>query len=289
MTETQHSTTGQELRWLPGFGDASVHRARHNLVALANRPAEASAMMHAPSIDPMLDICDVRGRAVGQARSQRCRFATDVLAIMARNVWIRTDFNITPAQASKDYIAELLDHIATAQDRFAVARLILRRVIGESFRTVSRTPAFLTYVQLALVPVTLSSRIDGERVRHALDAADVELANKRTTVYMNAMRLFGLRIRDSGATADDLTLVVSGAMLGMSLRGVIAPERVDRVIDWQGEPWHLAALGVVGILDEWLELDPGYDPATALDAYLREEVRTARAPSHVVEVTGRDA
>lgn len=246
-------------------------------------------MIHAPSIDRMLDICDVRGRAVGQARSQRRRFATDVLALMARNVWSRTDFNITPAQASKDYIAELLDHIASAEDRFAVARLILRRVIGESFQTVSRTPAFLTYVQLALVPITLSSRIDGERVRRALDSADVELADKRTSAYLNAMRLFGLRIRDSTATAADLTLVVSGAMLGLSLRSVIAPERVDRVIDWQGEPWHLAALGVVGILDEWLELDPGYDPATALNTYLRDEIRTARAPSHVVQVTGRDS
>lgn len=288
MTGRQ-TDTGDELRWLRGFGETSAHRARHNLIALANKPADAASMINSLSIDPMLDVCDVRGRAISHARSQRRRFATDVLSLLARNVWARTDFSMTPTQAAKDYIAEHLDHLATVPDRFAVARKILRTVVGANFQAVSKTPAFLTYVQLALVPITLASRIDGEQVRAALDAADVELADKRTVVYQNAMRLFGLRIRDSDATPDDLTLVVSGAMLGMSLRSVIAPERLNRIVDWQGEPWHLAALGVAGIIDHWLELDPDYDPATALDGYLREGTRTARTRSEIVQIPGRNS
>lgn len=288
MTAT-HTYDGDELRWLPGFGEAAIERARQNLVALANRPADAASLINALSIDPMLDVCDVRGRVVGHARSQRRRFATDVLSLMARNVWSRTNFNVSPTQVAKDRIAEQLDSIATAEDRFAVARQILRRTVGANFQAVARTPAFLTYVQLALVPVTLAARIDGDQVRSALDAADVELAAKRTAVYKNALRLFGLRFRESGATADDFTLVVSGAMLGMSLRSMIAPERLNRIVDWQGEQWHLAALGVTGIVDDWLEVDPDYDPVAALDSYLRHSIRTSRASSHIVQVPGRDS
>lgn len=288
MTGPQRHT-GDELRWLQGFGDTSIYRARHNLIALANRPADAASMINSLSIDPMLDACDVRGRAVSQARSQRRRFATDVLSLMARNVWARTAFNMTMTQVAKDHIAEQLDTIATAEDRFAVARRILRRTVGANFKAVAKTPAFLTYVQLALAPTTLASRIDAEQVRKALDDADVELASKRTAGYQNALRLFGLRFRESEATADDFTLVVSGAMLGMSLRSMIAPDRLNRVVNWQGEQWHLAALGVTGIVDDWLELDPDYDPAAALDTYLREGLRTARAPSQIVQVPRRDS
>ena len=288
MTENQKSNGG-ELRWLPGFGDTSVHRARHNLIALANQPADAASVINSISIDPMLQVCDIRGRAASQARSQRRRFATDVLSLMARNVWARTDFSMTPAQAAKDHIAEHLDNLATADDRLAVARKIMRTTVGANFQAVARTPAFLTYVQLALAPITLASRIEGEQVRKALDDADIELADKRTAIYVNAIKLFGLRFRNSDATADDFTLVVSGAMLGLSLRSVIAPERLNRVVTWQGEKWHLAALGVTGIIDEWLELDPDYDPAAALQGYLRDGIRTSRRASEIVQVAGRDS
>ncbi|WP_134323216.1 hypothetical protein [Cumulibacter soli] len=288
MTDPE-TDSATELRWLHGFGGTSVYRARHNLIGLANRPADAGLLINSPGIERMLEVCEVRGRAVNQAHNNRRRFASDVLSLMARNVWARTDFNMTARQMAKDEIATVLDGLATATDRFQVARTVLRKTIGDSFRQSANTPAFLTFLQLSLVPVTLANRIDSEQVRRALDTAENELAGKRATGYLNAIRLFGLRFRHPSATVEDFTLVVSGAMLGMSLRHLISPERLDKVLDWDGQRWHLAALGVTGIIDEWLEPDPDYDAANALSLYLRDEVRTRNEPSQVIEIPRGDS
>ncbi|MFV0533684.1 MAG: hypothetical protein ACK5MR_08535 [Cumulibacter sp.] len=288
MTDSE-TDSGTELRWLQGFGSTSVYRARHNLIGLANRPADAGLLINSPGIERMLEVCEVRGRAVNQAHGDRRRFASDVLSLLARNVWARTDFDMTARQLAKDEIATVLDGLATATDRFQVARAVVRKTIGDSFRQAANTPAFLTFLQLSLVPVTLANTIDSEQVRRALDTAEHELATKRATGYLNAIRLFGLRFRYPTATVEDFTLVISGAMLGMSLRHVISPERFDKMLDWDGQRWHLAALGAIGIIDEWLEPDPDYDAAEALSVYLRDEVHTSSQPSQVIEISRGDS
>lgn len=277
-----------ELSWLTGFSAAAVERARHNLIDLTNRPADAAALINSRSIQPYLDVCDLRGRAIGQARSERRRFMTDVLSLMARNVWQRTDFNVTTTLAAKEFIAEHLDRLTSGADRFAVAREVLRRVMQSNFKAVATTPAFLTYIQLTLAPTTIADRINADQLRSALNSADQHLARKRSNVYFNSMRLFGLRIKGSEATADDLTLVVSATVLGLSLRSLLTPEQVDRTLDWNGDDYHLSALAVIGIVDNWLELDPDYDHVSALNEYLREGLRSSRSPSKIVQIPRRD-
>ncbi|HEY5356511.1 MAG TPA: hypothetical protein VIJ82_02250, partial [Streptosporangiaceae bacterium] len=124
----------------------------------------------------------------------------------------------------------------------------------------------------------------------ALD--DAEAASRRSIVALFrdlVMPTLGLRLRDPGATLDHLAVAGSALAQGLALRHVLVDALAKDGADGAPEPgadgdggsarlldcpvpgpglagrpaeWSLAALSYLGLIDTFLEPDPGYDGAS---------------------------
>lgn len=289
MNDDTYALGRRPLARVSALDEAAAQHMRGLLEASAANPRDAARIAYPPSLDSLLGYFGIRGRLLHALRGYEDEVHTDCLVVMALNVWEGTHLTLGAALAGKEFLANNLDSLADVNGRFLLAREALRLAAESSFRVLADTPNFATYVMLSAAPATLAGRIDADAVRRALVLADDAVMRRRADAFRIAMGLVGLRPRRGERDFSDLPLTFSVMMWGFVHRHMLAPELVDRRVERNEGDFHVTGALAEGYLREWLEPDPDYDAARALEQFLVLGLTTSRPGSQIVQIPRSDA
>jgi AcrR family transcriptional regulator len=135
-------------------------------------------------------------------------------------------------------------------------REAVRIGVAESFDSMLAHRGWQTYVAatLALDSLPADRR---ERVEIALREMQATFLDAMSSYYQSILELTGLGLRP-GLSTRQLSVVASTVLEGLVQRRRLTPELVDAPTildagDDGGLPWHLAAVAVMGVVDQFLE------------------------------------
>lgn len=214
-------------------------------------------------------------------------FYLDLLCELAGPSWQGTAaFDEETIKLTRDVVAERLHLLGTPDGRWRLIREAVRQAARQNFLAVVDSTQWHTYVTLTATAMSLPDEAQ-ERVRASLHAAESVFVSRMSNFYEDMSVVLGFTLKKPIHSFETLAAVGASVVEGLGLRHVLMPALVDKVITLEGpegpEDWHLAALGFLGVLEQVIELDPDYDPTTALPKYLkrlaeREAAVTAAAP-----------
>lgn len=131
----------------------------------------------------------------------------------------------------------------------------IRVGVEDSFHSMASSIQWQTYMAATL---TLDSLPEQRRdaVESALKAMQATFIETMSGYYGHMLDLLGLRLRP-GLTTEHLAVVASTLLEGLVQRRRLTPDLIDTPIVLDGdedtEPWHLAAVAFMGILNQFLE------------------------------------
>ena len=233
------------------------------------------------SLDP-LNLDDVCRRA-GVSRSSAYRiwasrdaFYQDVLRELAGPSWAGTAaFDQETIELAGSIVAANLDKLSTEAQRRTLLREVVRAAAGRNFEAIKDSTDWRTYVALTATLMTLGQENHQVRdeVQTALSTSESTFIGKMATFYEDMAGVLGVRMKVQGADWSTLAAVGAAVVEGLALRQIISPEVVDTpvIVDEPDGPkeWSVAALGFMAIVETWTELDPAYEPTSALSEYIR--------------------
>jgi AcrR family transcriptional regulator len=188
--------------------------------------------------------------------------------------------------------------VATADGRRALLREVVRVTAERNYLALSGSPQWRLH--MALVATLGSTRTGATRRKIAAALEDAQSRSREVMVTMFAVVAteLGLRLRDPALTVEHLQLAGGLFVQSLALRNVQvqtalgeeeanargaddgqdagagqdAVRHVDRLLNATvpgpglhggTAPWSLAALGYLGMVDAFVELDPGFVPPAA--------------------------
>lgn len=151
--------------------------------------------------------------------------------------------------------------LATAEGRRSVLREAVRQGVQRNFEAVSRSLSWSTSTALIATLPTLDGP-DRQRILDALKRTESHFIERMAQFYAGMMKELGLRFK-SAYNAEMLAATASSVVEGLIGRSLTNPGIVHTPvplpgIDGQTVPWHLAAVGFLGIVDEMVEPDPAW-------------------------------
>jgi AcrR family transcriptional regulator len=170
------------------------------------------------------------------------------------------------------------DLLATMAGRRALLREIVRVTVGRNYSALTEDAAWRLHSALA---ATLGSTRGTEaRKKIAVALEETQSLTRDTLVgqFRYLVETLGLRLRDPARTVEHFQmassmLVQSLAMRNAQVQAAVGDTKegaqVDDLLNTQlpgpgldGEPaeWTLAAFAYLGVLDAFIELDPGFTP-----------------------------
>ncbi|WP_159930011.1 TetR/AcrR family transcriptional regulator [Rhodococcus sp. WAY2] len=156
-------------------------------------------------------------------------------------------------------IEEHRDELGTVDGRRRVLMEAIRQGVARNFEAVSRALAWRTFTTLNSTLPALEEE-HRERIQAALVAADEHFINRMAAFYESVISYFGLQFKP-GFDVYKFTATASSVVEGLIGRSFVNPTLVNTPVSGPGikgesAPWHLAAVGWLGILDAMTEPTP---------------------------------
>lgn len=192
-------------------------------------------------------------------------FLVDLLCDLAGSSWHRT-VAFSPATLDvvmRTYLANM-NRLYDNASRYQVVRELVRVGAERNFMEVCTSPEWQTYVALTATAMSLPDEDARGRVVAALKDAERIFVSRMVRFYALMMEVLGLRLR-APFSLEQLAVTGAAVVEGLGLRLVINPTVVQGRVEWPSlddkeVPWSLAAIGFLGILEEFVELDLAWRP-----------------------------
>lgn len=259
----------------------SEERLRRRLLDAAQSLVEAQGGLRVSldqlSLDQVLNHAGVSRSSAYRVWPNKHEFNLDVLCDLAGPSWQGTAaFDEATIKLARDIVAERLGDLATAEGRRRVLVETIRQAAQQNYEAVVKSGQWRTYVALTATVLSIPQEHadDRKRILDALQTAELTFLSKMADFYSDMSIILGVRLKPH--VPDFVTLAAAGASVveGLSLRQLLASAVVQTPledVDEDGQRWHLAALGFLGVFDKLVEpvSDDKYSLQDAVATYLK--------------------
>lgn len=211
----------------------------------------------------------VTAKQFGQIWRSHEAFLTDLFCELANQAQIDradTETLLTTWQ----YLSMRVDDLNSPEGRRRVLIDVIRTAAEYNFNVVTASSKWSTYAALS---TTILSWPEGEsrtRVLDALQASEFAFVETMESFYRNVLPTVGYRLK-AEFNNDFQPFVVAAASVieGLGIVRATVPALVgahfDLPVNGNGtEPWSVAALAFVGVVDAFIEPDPEFVPSVAI-------------------------
>ncbi len=181
--------------------------------------------------------------------------------------------------------ARHLDWLETPALRRSLLLELIRELAVLDFQALFRSPGWRTYIALHATFMSLPDGELREQVRAALARSEHDRITRIAKAWEQLVGLFGYRLRpEAGGSFETPVILADATMRGLIIMALPAPELAARRA--QASPfgaahedeWSLAALGLAGIAQAFLEPDPAIDWDAERVANVRRALATQSPP-----------
>lgn len=196
-------------------------------------------------------------------------FLTDLFCELANQAQIDradTETLLTTWQ----YLSMRVDDLRSPEGRRRVMIDVIRTAAEYNFNVVTASSKWSTYAALS---TTIMSWPEGEsrtRVLDALRASELAFVETMESFYRNVLPTVGYRLKAEFSNDFQPFVVAAASVIeGLGIVRATVPALVEAhfefPVDTGGtEPWSVAALAFVGVVDAFIEPDPSFAPEAAI-------------------------
>lgn len=242
------------------------------------------------SLEELIQVARVPRSAVYRQWPYKDAFADELLCYVAgpRGHLRGTDaFDQETIDVIRKTIADNRHLIGAASGRRALLCEVVRLGAGQNFRA---QLSLQMRMHTALMAAVGSSKNLQARsnIAAAMEETEARARNTMTDLIRYVMTALGLRMRDSTSTVEQLQVAGAALIQGLAMRhdvaeaaadqwrdtheaGVRLPDQITDTpilrpgLDGQPTEWTLAAVAYLGVVDSFVEPDPDFDAAEAIN------------------------
>lgn len=170
-----------------------------------------------------------------------------------------------------DLIAEQISELDTPEGRRKALTETVRVAADHNFVAITERINW----RVGLAVTTTNSLASGDPDDHlllaqALKDTEEQFIDQMVEFFEDVAVVLGVEMNE-GLTFTDLVCVGASVIEGLAIRHLVVPEKLagDRFRPGEDEPWSLAAIGYLSVIDGMTHFIDDYDPATALQEYVR--------------------
>jgi hypothetical protein len=187
-------------------------------------------------------------------------FQTDVLVAIAH------DEGRPEAATGVEVIAEVMGGLdfSTALDRAQSLRQICR-VGGNAYSAIlAESGSFALWISVIALATTAADGAQERRIKDALAEGYDSVFQFWSSTFAALFPVFGLRVRAPFTLLQFVQAVTAyseGCTLGQRVSGAVEWLNRPTGPDGDDEPWTLFAVGLEAFVDQFLEVDPDFEPS----------------------------
>lgn len=187
-------------------------------------------------------------------------FQFDLLMHLAGPGWQGDGaFDQETLEKALEVLTKRPDELETAAGRRALLTEVVRISVEHNFKVLSTSAKWSGYLAILASADSLEGE-DSDRI-HAELRASTETHSKAMTEFIASItKALGLRLKTPFTDMLDFHIAASALIEGLSIVAKSAPNLADKQYQFPSrtEPWSLAAIGYLAILDAMLEPDPDF-------------------------------
>ncbi|MGK0716138.1 hypothetical protein [Leucobacter sp. W1153] len=219
-------------------------------------------------IDQLVADAGVTPRQFSQVWPTPDAFLTDLFCELANQAQIdRADSETL--LTTWQYLSMRTDDLRTLEGRRRVLIDVIRTAAEYNFDVVTASNKWRTYAALS---TTIMSWPDGEkrtRVLDALRASEIAFVETMESFYRNVLPTIGYRLKaefhdDFQPFVVAAASVIEGLGIVRSTVPALVEAHFNLPVENGTEPWSVAALAFVGVVDAFIEPDPTFVPDEAI-------------------------
>jgi hypothetical protein len=252
----------------PGSGSDGV---RTRVLRSATEHVESVGLslgIDAALIDKLCEDARITTEQFAQIWPSADAFLTDLLCELANQAQIdRADSETL--LSTWQYLSMRVNDLHSPEGRRRVLIDVIRSAAEYNFEAVTASSKWRTYAGLS---VTILSWPEGEgrtRVLDALRASELSFVETMESFYRNVLPTIGYRLKPVFKN-DYQPFVIAAASVIEGL-GIVRPTvpalveaHFDLAVENGTEAWSVASLAFMGVVDAFIEPDPGFVPAEAI-------------------------
>ena len=167
------------------------------------------------------------------------------------------------------YLSTRLDDLRSPEGRRRVLIDVIRTAAEYNFDVVTASNKWRTYAALS---TTILSWPEGEartRLLDALRASELSFVETMESFYRNVLPTIGYRLKPVfGGDYQPFVVAAASVIEGLGIVRATVPALVEAHFDLPAgeatEPWSVASLAFVGVVDAFIEPDPDFAPQDAI-------------------------
>jgi hypothetical protein len=245
--------------------------ARHEVLAAALSHIDETGMtvgIDDDALDTLLQNAGVKRSEFERSWSTRQQFLDDVFFAMAEKA--REDRTDTQTLLSTwQYLSSRTDDLQSPGGRRQVLVDVIRTSAEYNFGAVTATGAWRSYAGLSATILSFPDLESRQRTIDALRASEMSFVETMEMFYRNVLPTVGYRLKPHfGGDWQPFVVAAASVIEGLGLIRASVPALVERPLEIPVgdtvEPWSLASLSFMGIVDAFIEPDPDYEPDEAI-------------------------
>jgi len=162
------------------------------------------------------------------------------------------------------FLSTRREDLQTLQGRRRLLVDIVRTAAEYNFNAVTATGKWRSYAALSTTIDAWPDDAARERLHASLRASELAFIETMESFYTNVLPTLGFRLKPQFAGDYRPFVVASAAVIeGLGIVRSTVPEIVERRFEVEAQPWSVAALAFVGVVDAFIEPAPDFDVAHA--------------------------
>jgi hypothetical protein len=167
------------------------------------------------------------------------------------------------------YLSSRTDDLRSAEGRRQILVDVIRTAAEYNFDAVTATGAWRTYAGLSATVLSFPDTPARQRTIDALRASEMSFVETMETFYRNVLPTIGYRLKPHfGSDWQPFVVAAASVIEGLGLIRASVPTLVERRLDVPTrsgqQPWSLASLAFMGVVDSFIEPDERYEPDEAI-------------------------
>ncbi|KJC64199.1 hypothetical protein TZ00_11045 [Agreia bicolorata] len=248
-----------------------LSKSRQDLLAIIQSHIELTGLtlgIDDAVLETMLKKAGVTKSELNRAWPSRQELLDDAFLAMAAKA--RDDRADTETLLSTwQYLSSRTGDLLSPSGRRQVLVDVIRTAAEYNFGAVTATGAWRSYAGLSATIMSFPETDSRQRTLDALLASEMSFVETMEMFYRNVIPTVGYRLKPHfGGDWQPFVVTAAAVIEGLGLIRASVPALVERPLDIPSgdtlEPWSLASLGFVGVVDAFIEPDPDYDPHEAI-------------------------
>ncbi len=167
------------------------------------------------------------------------------------------------------YLSMRVDDLRSFEGRRSLLNDVIRTVAEYNFDVVTASAKWRTYAALSTTIMSWPDGPNRARVLDALRASELAFVETIESFYRNILLTIGYRLKaeyngDYGPLVVAAASVIEGLGIVRSTVPALVEAHFDRPTPAGSEVWSVAATAFLGVVDAFIEPDPGYQPDEAI-------------------------